>query len=55
MQSFVFRGEMDNAFDGKTAKMRAGRPESKECVGRTGVSSRAAAQGVDEEAGVIGQ
>jgi hypothetical protein len=45
MRHFVFRGEMDDNVHGETAKMRLGQPESKECVGRTEVSSKATTLG----------
>jgi hypothetical protein len=46
---------MDNLVHGEGAKMRLARRESKECVGRTKVSSKATRRGVDEEAGIIAQ
>jgi len=55
IQNFVFRGEMDDKVHGESAKMRPGRLESKECAGRTKVSSKSTRRSVDEVAGVIGQ
>ena len=44
---------MDHMVHGAGAKMRPERRESKECVGRTKVSSKATTRGIDEEAGII--